>query len=275
MAKVIITVGKANELLENNDHNRKITPSRVSEYAREMTNGLWLYNGEGIIVSESGRLLDGQHRLLAIVESGIEIETELIEGVPDSDGGVDTFLTINTKNRTNVDALTIAGFKDRPQHIAKLMSFKEAFNSKKLMQKASGAKLLNHEVVELARAFGEDKAIAIVDRALSLAVRGDLLSVPFWILATYVFQQLPQGNEFLEELAEGQGGRDGDPVSAYLSKLEDYKKAGHGGAAINKGKWLGMFKAYKARQDGSEIRIMRLAVKNPLDYPTDYPCYED
>jgi len=275
MARITMTVERAKELLENNDHNRKVTNSRVQEYAKEMTNGLWLYNGESIIISESGRLLDGQHRLLAIVESGVEVEIELVEGVPDSDGGIDTFLTINTKNRSNVDALTVAGFKDRPQHIAKLMAFKEAFNSKKLMQKPSGVKLLNHEVVELAREFGEDKAVSIIDRALNLAVRTDLLTVPFWILAVYVFQELPGGNKFLEDIADGQSGRDGEPVSAYLNKLEDFKRVGHGGNAISKGKWLGMFKAYKARVNGEEIKIMRLAVKNNLDYPEDWNNYED
>ncbi len=270
-----MTVEKAKELLENNDHNRKVTTSRVQEYAKEMTNGLWLYNGESIIVSVSGRLLDGQHRLLAIVESGVEIEMELVEGVPDSDGGVDTFLTINTKNRSNVDALTIAGFKDRPQHVAKLMAFKEAFNSKKLMQKPSGVKLLNHEVVELAREFGEDEATRIIDKALNLAVRTDLLSVPFWILGVYVFEKLPGGDKFLEDIADGQSGRDGEPVSAYLNKLEDYKRVGHGGGAVNKGKWLGMFKAYKARIEGTEIKVMRLAIKNPLDYPNDWKDYQE
>ncbi len=275
MARIKMTVERAKQLLENNDHNRKITQSRVLEYAKEMTNGLWLYNGESIIVSESGKLLDGQHRLLAIIESGVEIDIELVENVPDSDGGVDTFLTINTKNRSNVDALTIAGFKDRPQHVAKLMSFKEAFNAKKLMQKPSGMKLLNHEVVELAREFGEDEAIRIIDKALNLAVRTDLLSVPFWILGVYVFEKLPGGDKFLEDIADGQSGRDGEPVSAYLNKLEDFKRTGHGGNAISKGKWLGMFKAYKARVNGEEIKIMRLAIKNPLDYPADWKSYED
>ena len=275
MAKVLLTPERAEELLENNHHNRKITQQRVREYSKEMMSGLWLYNGESIIVSESGRLLDGQHRLLAVIDSGVTIETELVEGVPDTDNGVDTFLTINTKNRSNVDALTIAGFKDRPQHIAKLLSFREAFNNKRLMQQASGTKLLNHEVVELARDFGETNAIRIVDRAMNLAVRTDLLAVPFWILAVYVFEGLPMGNDFLEEIAEGQGGREGDPVSAYLTRLEDFKRAGHGGAAINKGKWLGMFKAYKAKVEGKEIRIMRLSIAQPLDYPVLFKGYED
>ena len=157
MAKTIINAAKAKELLANNDHNRKLSPTRIRKFADEMQNGMWVYNGESIIVSESGRLLDGQHRLHAIANSGAKVELELIEGVPDQDNGVDTFLTINTENRNNSDALWIDGFKTDTPQIAKLMSLKEAFNSQRLLQKTSGIKLLNHEAVELARELTEKK----------------------------------------------------------------------------------------------------------------------
>jgi len=273
MAKVKINPEKAQELLANNAHNRKVTLSRVKEYASEMRNGMWAYNGEAIIVSVSGRLLDGQHRLLAVIEANVEIETELVEGVPDAEDGVDTFLTINTKNRSNVDALTIAGFKDRPQHIAKLMSLKETFDKQKLTQKPSGMKLLNHEVVELARAFGEEEALDIIERAERLALRCDLLTINYWILMVYVFRKLDDGNAFLEQVAECQGGRDGDPVSALLKRLEDFR--GMGSSAINKAKWVGMFKAYDAKRKNEEIRIMRLSHTMPLTYPANYPDYQE
>ena len=74
MAKTIIDAAKAQEPLTKNDHNRRLSPVRIRKFADEMQNGMWVYNGESIIVSESGRLLDGQHRLHAIVDSGAEIE---------------------------------------------------------------------------------------------------------------------------------------------------------------------------------------------------------
>ena len=55
------------EMLGDNEHNRKVTQSRVNEYASEMKNGMWLLNGETIIMSETGKLLDGQHRLLGLI----------------------------------------------------------------------------------------------------------------------------------------------------------------------------------------------------------------
>ena len=277
MAKTIINAAKAKELLANNDHNRKLSPTRIRKFADEMQNGMWVYNGESIIVSESGRLLDGQHRLHAIANSGAEVELELIENVPDQDNGVDTFLTINTENRNNSDALWIDGFKTDTPQIAKLMSFKEAFNSQRLLQKTSGIKLLNHEAVELAREFTEKEALRVIDRARTLAKRCDLLALNYWILAVYVFEQLDKGNMFLEALAECDSGqaRNGNPVHAYINLLKQWKNGKVGGNAISRGKWLGMFKAYDAMIHDKKIKIMRVSRAEPLDYPTEYENYQD
>ncbi len=279
MAKVKITPEKATELLKNNDHNRKVTKSRVAEYAKEMLSGMWMYNGESIIISESGRLLDGQHRLMAVIDSDTTIEAELIEGVPDQSGDVDIFLTINTKNRSNVDALTIAGFNDRPHLIQKLLVVRETFNQKKLMINPSGTKVLNHEIVEMARAFGEEEAIRIIDRALNLAYRCDILDKSYWIPAVYIFEKLPKGTEFLETLAECDASVEGSPISALLFRLRGYKteggKSGKGGAAVAKEKWFGIFKAYDLFMKKEVVKNLHLNYRTGLHYPMAYPDYEE
>ena len=277
MAKTILDAEKAKELLANNDHNRKLSPTRIRKFADEMQNGMWVYNGESIIVSESGRLLDGQHRLHAIIEADAEIELELIQDVPDEDGGVDTFLTINTENRTNTDALWIDGFQTDTPQIAKLMSFKEAFNSRKLAQKASGVKLLNHEAVELAREFTEEEALRIIARARMLAKRCDLLALNFWLLAVYVFDQLEHGNEFLEALAEcdSSQAKEGNAVHAYVQMLKKWKTQKLGGNYVSKGKWIGMFKAYDAMIHNKKMKVIRFSRAEPLMYPTEYKNYQD
>lgn len=56
-------------LTEHNTWNRDISQIRVDGYVREMTEGRWRFNGEGIQFDWNGVLLNGQHRLSAIVES--------------------------------------------------------------------------------------------------------------------------------------------------------------------------------------------------------------
>ena len=66
-----ITPEKAQLLLARNaDHNRKLRPSKVTRYAEDMKTGQWKATPEPIIFDWNGTLINGQHRLNAIVESG-------------------------------------------------------------------------------------------------------------------------------------------------------------------------------------------------------------
>lgn len=65
-------------------HNRKKKSTNVSFLAEEMKAGRWLPTNQGIGVSESGRIIDGGHRLDAMYESGREdIVFLLVTGLSD------------------------------------------------------------------------------------------------------------------------------------------------------------------------------------------------
>lgn len=80
--KAIITPEKATELLAANTCNRSISKDRLARYAGAMSRGEWVWNGDTIKVAHDGTLLDGQHRLLAVVKSGVTIETEMVVDLP-------------------------------------------------------------------------------------------------------------------------------------------------------------------------------------------------
>lgn len=72
-------------ILENNKSNRPIRHAVVDRYVRELLEGRWKSGtGETIKISESGKLLDGQHRLTAIVKSGVSATFHIARGVDDS-----------------------------------------------------------------------------------------------------------------------------------------------------------------------------------------------
>lgn len=65
-AKAIVRLlHKANEV-----RNRTVSIDTVSKYARDMREGDWLWTGEPIQIDHDGYVRNGQHRLLAIIESG-------------------------------------------------------------------------------------------------------------------------------------------------------------------------------------------------------------
>ena len=66
---VYMTPQLAAEMLKNNDGNRRLRPAVVKQYAAEMTAGMWRQTHQAIAVDNTGRLVDGQHRLTAVVQS--------------------------------------------------------------------------------------------------------------------------------------------------------------------------------------------------------------
>lgn len=104
---VLITPQIAKEWLSLNGLNRPLDRRLVSLYSSVMTRGAWQLTGETIVFGDNGRLLDGQHRLAAIVDSGVATRIAVIGKVPNPDK---VFHSMGSgKPRSNPDILAIAG----------------------------------------------------------------------------------------------------------------------------------------------------------------------
>lgn len=99
-----ITPETAAVMLQLNKNNRPVNTRHVKSLAREIQEGRWQVNGDTIAFS-SDRLVDGQHRLMAIIESGIPVTTFVVRGVAS-----ESFLTKDSgKRRKTCDAMAING----------------------------------------------------------------------------------------------------------------------------------------------------------------------
>lgn len=102
----VITPALAAEWLTKAGPNRRVRPHMVDKYAKDVASGRWRLNGEAIVMSKSGKIIDGQHRLLAIVKAGVPIECFVASGIDD-----EAFDTIDIgANRTLADILGIQGY---------------------------------------------------------------------------------------------------------------------------------------------------------------------
>ena len=102
----VLLVGpeEARALLERNaEFQRKVRPNRVQEYAEEMRAGRWCDNGETIKMDELGRLIDGQHRLRAVIESGTAQVMTVAYGLP-----ADAYKTIDAGLGRRLTDVTVA-----------------------------------------------------------------------------------------------------------------------------------------------------------------------
>lgn len=106
-----ITPEIAKTMLGENVNNRRISRDNVNLFAREIRNGEWRFNGEAIKFGKDGRLLDGQHRLLAVIAADKPLTTLVIRGLED-----ETQQTMDSgKTRTLGDVLTLRGEKKSTQ----------------------------------------------------------------------------------------------------------------------------------------------------------------
>lgn len=77
-----IAADNARSILEGNTHNRNVRNRVIDKYATDMTNGDWDgENGQSIVISDDGRVVDGQHRLWAIVQSETTQRMLVVTGV--------------------------------------------------------------------------------------------------------------------------------------------------------------------------------------------------
>ncbi len=104
--KIAITPEIAEEYLSHNTHNRALTPSKVDRHVRTIQRNEWMTTHQGVALDWNGNLLDGQHRLRAIVESGRTVTMYVTTGMDPA-----TFAVIDTgKNRSATDALHVEGY---------------------------------------------------------------------------------------------------------------------------------------------------------------------
>lgn len=66
----LITPELAKSYLSNQALNRAVTMTYVKRLADDISNNRWLEEGDPIKFSDAGKLIDGQHRLNAVIEAG-------------------------------------------------------------------------------------------------------------------------------------------------------------------------------------------------------------
>ncbi len=103
---ITLTPTLATKLLEGNTNNRPLSQMHVERIARQITDGKWIFNGDTIKLSDKDEILDGQHRLWAVVEAKKPVETAIVYGVK-----AEAFATMDTirKARSGGDTLAVAG----------------------------------------------------------------------------------------------------------------------------------------------------------------------
>lgn len=97
----LITPELAAKLLKANVKNRRPKRNVVLKYAKDMIEGRWKVDTYELIkISKTDKILDGQHRLMAVVKANIPIYFHIVYGLEDS--VFDVLDTGSVRNATDV-----------------------------------------------------------------------------------------------------------------------------------------------------------------------------
>lgn len=155
-----VTPQVATDWLRANKHNRPVRRGHVNFLASEILKGNWQVNGQSIVISHDEQVLDGQHRLLAVIEAGQQIKSLVVYGIKP-----EAFKTMDTGAvRTSADALFLEN-PEIPQHIVKASA--TAVKWCKLMESGNLNKVLKVSNTEVLRYVESHRSIIECARILA------------------------------------------------------------------------------------------------------------
>jgi hypothetical protein len=139
-----VTPRKAAEYLEANTGNRPLSKRLVREFAEAMRRGEWRVTHQGIAFDSTGALVDGQHRLAAVIEADTPVELTVFTDVPE--GAFDVLDT--GKRRNAADVLAIEGEKSAVVLAAMVRTVWLYEHRPDLSWSGGDAGVSNHQIVE-------------------------------------------------------------------------------------------------------------------------------
>src|SRR3954452_22938515 len=196
-------------MLAANTSNRPLSKATVRSFAEAMRRGDWLVTHQGIAFDTAGVLVDGQHRLAAIVEADLPVELTVFTEVDP-----DTFDVLDTGKRRNAaDVLAIEGEKSTTLLAAMVRTVWQYQNRPDASWSSGAAAVTNHQIVQTLEANPKLRDFVAVAERIA-AETGMIKSAAG--AAAYLVEQANKGKktqmvEWLDGIVEGAGLGKTDP----------------------------------------------------------------
>lgn len=247
---VTLTPALAELLLEHNTDNRPITSNNAGNIAADIANGRFEFNGESIVISRDGVLIDGQHRCAVVVQTRTPVETVIVFG-PKTDArftidigrpkSAGNFLHMQGYKNTNVLA-SAARLILIYRHHGKIVSSSRDYAHKPTK-------------TEVVAAAGQLPGLALSVDFFAATPRSlgsrSVLAACHYLIAKKSSRE--NADHFFRRLIEGSDLKRGDPILYCRNKLPDHRAVA--GSGINSMMEL-IFKCWNANRRGEEITRM-------------------
>lgn len=245
--RFVITPRIAESWLKKYNHrNRAVRVNQLSYLKGALERGEWKYNGESICFSRD-RLINGQHRLLACIETDISFESRVEVGLPD-----DVYETYDQHTkRTSADLLGSLGYKEALS-CAAAANWVWRYENDRIRSGGNQTPIQTRELIERLPGIVESTMICRKDYKSRHTLTSTAIAIHF--LAGLV--DVERRAVFFHGLATGENLSNGDPafmlrerlnsdISSKASKLQPFVK------------WAFYVKAWNAAAQGRKMGVLR------------------
>ena len=216
-----ITPDSALQVLENhNPRNRHISEATVQSYATDMKNGRWLVTHQGIAFDEKGDLIDGQHRLWAVIFCGKPVDMNVTREIPLSalKNGIELY-TMDTIDRGRLRSVgqqlaLCHGIANSNQVTAACRAIACAIYTNRTLQKLSTANVLiimesyYHDIERVLAALENRKRLGFIVGTLAMYHHGEPQKAELFCHQISTLEELsPAARAFVKFLDRPQVGR--------------------------------------------------------------------
>lgn len=209
----LVSPTQAQKWINRNTHNRPVKRNLIRQLAGAIERDEWCFNGETIKFDTTGRLIDGQHRLEAIIEADIAVPLIAVFGVHPA-----AQETIDTGSRRSLgDVLSLRGESNATLLSSALNATFRLMNG--TMQRAGSVYPTYQQAIALLDDHPDIRSSLTVGRAL-----GNHLKYPKGLGAAlhYLFGTVSEkdAEAFFERLVSGAGLAADDPIFVLRRLLE-------------------------------------------------------
>jgi hypothetical protein len=236
----------AGEWIANNVKNRNIRQQHVTRLALDMSNSDWHFTGEPLKFDYAGNLIDGQHRLMAVIRSGRTIEFLVLRGLQPI---AQDFMDSGAK-RTAADMLSLRGHVN-----SNLLASTARFGINLEQQTANRNAVVTH--AQIATFIDANPDLADACR-MANGVRPYLPFKPTAL--AWAFLQLNRVDTietaaFFDSLANNATKGKGDPRNTLLRRMSSAKRADESLSTADEVSFI--IRAWNAWRKGSPLTILK------------------
>ncbi|MEU6342173.1 hypothetical protein ABZ883_14670 [Streptomyces sp. NPDC046977] len=259
---VDITPDLARKWLAQNTHNRNLRERVVNGYAADMRNGNWVEDGQSIKFAQGdtvlldnplifgGPLLDGQHRLSAIVTANVAVRMLIVSNLDDS-----TQETMDTgAKRSLADVLKLRG-EERyvPLAAVLLRAYLWEVQGQRRSMKGDRARPTHRQLLQFLADHAELRRAAEIGSRVRGAVS---ISASTAGLCHWLFNQIDKSDcaFFFARLTDGAGLDTDDPIYALRRVADNFAK--DKGRISDEHMTALVIKGWNAYREGRSIRLL-------------------